>query len=104
MAKKSDEAQAAEETRIELGSFTAKAINEDGAEARLSDERHQSSVLSRFRTTNRLFERGAVYSLFAVKTAGPPEPPTVTATLPAEDAGSLPSTAEIHKPGEQPEA
>lgn len=86
-----------EEERIELGSFTAKAINEGGDELRLSDERHQSNIVSRFKTVNRTFERGAVYSVFAVKTAGPPEPPTVTATLPAEDAGSLPSTAVIQK-------
>lgn len=90
------------EERIELGSFEAKAVNEDGAELRLSDERHQSNVVSRFKTANRAFERGAVYTLFAVKTEGPPAPPTVTATLPAEDAGSLPGSAVIQKDA-QPE-
>jgi hypothetical protein len=82
---------------IELGTFQCRSLNEGGAEARLSDERHQTNFVSRFKAANRELEQGATYRLYAEKVEDAPGEATITAEVPAEDAGSLPSSAKVVK-------
>lgn len=80
---------------IDLGTFKCKAVNEGGAEARLSDERHQTFFVSRLKAANKALELGATYRLVAEKVEDAPGEPKVTAEVPAEDVGSLPSSAKV---------
>jgi len=82
---------------IDLGTFQCKAVNEGGAEARLSDERSGTHYVSRLKVANRALEVGATYRLVAEKVEEAPGETTVTAEIPTEDVGSLPSSVKVIK-------
>jgi len=82
---------------IVLGEFHLKALNEGGAEIRMSDERNQSNILLRKKSLGKELEAGATYQITATRVAPAPAFATVTAIVPTTDVGSLPGTAVIDK-------
>lgn len=84
--------------------FEVKAVNdgEHGGEGfdevRFSNEESQENFVLRLYGSERgKFERGAVYNVSFTKKESAPAGATVIAEVPAEDAGSLPASAEIKK-------
>lgn len=77
--------------------MTARAVNVDGGfeEVRLADAEGTSHAVLRGEGATEGIERGATYTMRLTKKQGVPAEATVTATVPASDAGSLPASAEV---------
>lgn len=80
---------------VELGEFTVKALNDGGAEGRLSDERGQSSIIIRRKGVNGQLKQGGVYRVSAELVEGTEGGETVLVNVPVEEVKNLPEGSEV---------
>ena len=86
------------EERIELGDFTT-TDNSDagGVEIRFNDEKNQGNGVLRKKSLRGSFERGAIYTLYAVKKEEAPQPDKTVVEVPTEQLDDLPEGAKAVK-------
>jgi hypothetical protein len=90
--KKTETKEAQKAAPIELGEFEVRAINDGGAEARLTDSKSQTNIISRLKKANTELEQGATYRIYAEKVSDAPQPERTVVEVATADLKSMPES------------